>query len=693
MRRSLQWVMYVAIKSIVVSCLLLFISGLVQAQQQDQSVTTFKELTIKSDWLGYPTPETVKSHPGARTVITNKELTESGARTVEDALRNVPGVRVFDESGTGILPNIGIRGLSPLRSEQALILVDGIPVTLAPYGQTGLSLFPLTMNAIESIDVARGGVAVHYGPNNVGGVINFVTKRIPAKKTMTIRETLSLSPSTERMLADSYIRVGGFVNDKLGLQLQGNFINGDSIRAHSDTQVTNIMADVNWYPANNIDIKGSLQYYKTKNNLPGALTPESYKQDRHQSTRPLDRFTGDTLRGSLIYNQYFDNGAEFSWTNFAHRSNRQFFFGDALNADDTSTLERSSPREFLVYGSEPRLSFYINKGIKQKISIGARYMREEVDYIVDARDLLTNEFSVARDWRFGNHAFAAYISDTFFLFDDKLKITPGVRREQVYLDFRNNQTGSKESNPTKDWLPGVDIGYQITDAIFLFGNFHESLRPVQFTQITFGGAQAAERADNFEVGLRLTPLQNIGVNLAAFRIDFDNKLEFVSQDVGFRNLGKSRHQGIETEFTWQPKQIDGLDLRTGYTYIDTEQRSGQFKGNELPLAAHHQLNFWANYSRADWNWNLNGLYQSKSFSDGANTLIENEEGSIGRIPSFWVWNAQITRNFRWDKRKIKAGLAINNMFNHNYFFRGVDFSRGRMPAPGRTLLFTAQLDF
>ncbi len=691
MRKDLNWAFYATIKLVCVFCSTIINLSLVQAEQ-DPSVKTLKEVTVKADWLGPPTPETVKIHPGARTVITNKELTESGARTVEDALRNVPGVRVFDESGTGILPNIGIRGLSPLRSEQALVLVDGVPVTLAPYGQTGLSLFPLTMNTIESIDVARGGIAVHYGPNNVGGVINFVTKRIPTKKSMTIRETLSLSPSTQRMLADSYFRVGGFVNDKLGLQLQGNFINGDAIRAHSDTQVTNIMFDANWYPTNNIDIKAGLQYYKTKNNLPGALTPESYARDRNQSTRPLDRFTGDTLRGNFVYSQSFNNGAEFSWTNFAHRSNRQFFFGNALNADEASTIERSSPREFLVYGSEPRFSFYINKGIKQKISVGARYMREEVDYLVDARNLSTNEFSVARDWRFKNHAVAAYISNTLFLLDDKLKITPGIRREQVYLDFRNNQAGDKKSNPTKDWLPGLDIGYQVTDALFLFANFHESLRPVQFTQITFGGDLSAERANNFETGFRINPLKNVGVNFSAFRIDFDNKLEFVNRDVGFRNLGKARHQGVETDFTWQPEQIRGLELKTGYTYIDTEQRSGQFKGNELQLAAHHQLNFWANYRRANWNWNVNGFFQSKSFSDGANTVAENESGSVGRIPSFWVWNAQITQNFRWDNKKITAGLGINNMFNHHYFFRGVDFSRGRMPAPSRTLLFTVQMD-
>jgi len=109
-------------------------------------------------------------------------------RNVEDALRLVPGVRVQDESGTGILPNIGVRGLDPRRSQRTLVLVDGIPIALAPYGQTGLSLFPLTMQTVESIDVARGGVAVRYGPNNVGGVINFISKPIPETFSTTLKE-------------------------------------------------------------------------------------------------------------------------------------------------------------------------------------------------------------------------------------------------------------------------------------------------------------------------------------------------------------------------------------------------------------------------------------------------------------------------------------------------------------------------
>ena len=659
--------------------------------KQDEPNKTLEEVTVSADWLGSPTPKAAKKHPGARTVITNQELTESGARTVEDVLRAVPGVRVLDESGTGILPNIGVRGLNPLRSEQVLVLVDGIPITLAPYGQTGLSLFPLTINSIETIDVARGGVAVHYGPNNVGGVINFVTKRIPQKTSFTVKETLSFAPNN-RLLTDTYLRVGGFVSDKLGLQIQANVIDGNSARAHSKTAVNNLMLDANWFVTDKAEIRTGLQYYKTENELPGALTPQSYERNRNQSTRPLDRFNGDTMRGHLIYNQYFDNGAELSWTNFGHKSNREFIFGNATNADMASTQKQSAPRNFLVYGSEPRFTFNIDGGIKQKISVGARYMREEVDYLVDARTLATGAYTVSRNWRFENDAYAIYMSDTFMLLDNKLKITPGIRREQIDLYYRNNLTGVQTRNPTTDWLPGLDVGYQANNAVFLFANTHKSMRPVQFTQITFAADLASEKAQNYEAGIRWAPTKNIDTTLTAFRFDFDNKLEFVNQMVGFRNLGKARHQGVETEFAWRPEQILGLELKTGYTYVDTEQLSGQFRGKELPLAAHHQFNQRVNYRSGNWNWNLNGLYQSESFSDGANTVTENATGSVGKIPSYSVWNTQVTHNLRWSSKKIKAGLAINNLFNSEYYFRGVDYSQGRLPAPGRTALLTLQID-
>jgi Fe(3+) dicitrate transport protein len=660
------------------------------AAQTGGTSATLPALTVTSDWLGAPTPASARMHPGARSVLTEQALTDKGARTLEDALRQVPGVTVVDESGTGVLPNIGVRGLNPLRSEQVLLLQDGIPMTLAPYGQTGASLFPLTLEMVEAVDVARGGVAVHYGPNNVGGVVNFLTKRIPAKPSFTAKQSVAIARSG-RVLSDSYVRAGGFVNDRLGIQVQANVIGGEGERAHSDTSVRNLMLDAEWLATDRDELRAGVQRYTTSNELPGALTPRAYAQDREQSTRPLDRFDGETTRAHLTYKHRFDGGAEFSWKNFGHRSERIFAFGNAANADTPSTLRQSSPRDFRVWGTEPSVSFDLSGPVKQKVMLGVRYMREEVDYKVDSRNLATGAYAVTRDWRFENDAYAAYASDTFSFLGDRLKITPGVRHEDVRLFYRNNTTGAQTTDTTKDWLPGLDIGYQASKDVFLFANTHRSLRPVQFTQITFGGDLAAERAKNYEAGVRWAATPALDLGLTAFRFQFDNKLEFVDA-TRFRNLGKARHQGAELELKWRPETLRGLELGAAYTLINTEQQSGTFRGKELPYAPRRQLALDAAYRTNGWTWDLNGHYQSAMFSDGANTEVENASGSVGRIPSYWVWNAHVGYAFRWNGTNMKAGLGINNLFDRDYYFRGVDYSQGRMPQPGRAVLLSLQVD-
>lgn len=659
--------------------------------QSSASKTALPAVTISSDWLGPPSAAAARNHPGARTVLEESSLTESGGRTLEDALRQVPGLTVADESGTGVLPNIGVRGLNPLRSEQVLLLQDGIPMTLAPYGQTGASLFPLTLQAVEAIDVARGGVAVHYGPNNVGGVINFVTRRIPSQPSYTVKESVSVA-RTGRILSDSYLRAGGFISDHLGLQVQANVIEGQGERAHSDTSVRNLMLDAEWFPTDRSDVKAGLQHYTTRNELPGALTPRAYAQDRAQSTRPLDRFDGDTTRAHLTYTHQLEGGAELKWKNFGHRSERIFAFGNATNADTVSTLRQSSPREFRVYGTEPSVSFDLAGPVKQKIMLGMRYMREEVDYKVDSLNLATGAYSVSRDWRFENDAYAAYFSDTFSFMDGRLKVTPGVRHEDVRLSYRNNAAGVQTSDSTKDWLPGLDIGYQAGRDVFLFANAHRSLRPVQFTQITFGGDLAAERAKNYEAGVRWAATPALDLALTGFRFQFDNKLEFVNATTGFLNLGQARHQGAEFELKWRPQPVRGLELTAAYTHVDTEQQSGAFQGNQLPYAPRRQIALHATYRSNGWIWNMNGHYQSDMFSDGANTQTENATGSVGHIPSYWVWNAHVGYAFAWNGTRMKAGLGVNNLLNRDYYFRGVDYSQGRMPQPGRAVLVSLQAD-
>jgi Fe(3+) dicitrate transport protein len=64
-------------------------------------------LTVQGDWIGVSTEEEIKVYPGSRSLLEREALQESGALNLEDALRSVPSIQILDETGTGILPNIG----------------------------------------------------------------------------------------------------------------------------------------------------------------------------------------------------------------------------------------------------------------------------------------------------------------------------------------------------------------------------------------------------------------------------------------------------------------------------------------------------------------------------------------------------------------------------------------------------------
>ena len=64
------------------------------------------------------------------------------------------------------------------------------------------------------------------------------------------------------------------------------------------------------------------------------------------------------------------------------------------------------------------------------------------------------------------------------------------------------------------------------------------------------------------------------------------------------------------------------------------------------------------------------------------------------LAALWTftYNSPALYAFNWSGTKMKAGLGINNLFNRDYYFRGVDYSQGRMPQPGRAVMATLQVD-
>ncbi len=114
-----------------------------------------------------------RSQVGATvTVISEEELKTYNYLTVDDALRQVPGLEVQRQGSAGKLSQVRIRGTS---TQQVQVLIDGVRVKSPTAGTFDFS--DLGLDQIQRIEIVRGPQSTLYGADAIGGVIQIITKR------------------------------------------------------------------------------------------------------------------------------------------------------------------------------------------------------------------------------------------------------------------------------------------------------------------------------------------------------------------------------------------------------------------------------------------------------------------------------------------------------------------------------------
>lgn len=123
--------------------------------------------------------------PAALSVITSEEIQLSGATSLPDLLRRVPGLEVV-RFGVGSA-SISARGFDQRVSNKVLVLVDGRSVYEDFLGFTLWDEMPVQMDEIERIEVIRGPAGALYGANAFLGVINVITRRPGSGPALQLR--------------------------------------------------------------------------------------------------------------------------------------------------------------------------------------------------------------------------------------------------------------------------------------------------------------------------------------------------------------------------------------------------------------------------------------------------------------------------------------------------------------------------
>jgi len=121
------------------------------------------------------TSEKLMDAPAAIFVLTNEDIIRSGATSIPDALRQVPGVQVAQINANNWA--VSIRGFNGALANKLLVLVDGREVYDPLFSGVYWDIQDLVLEDIDRIEVVRGPGASLWGANAVDGVINIITKK------------------------------------------------------------------------------------------------------------------------------------------------------------------------------------------------------------------------------------------------------------------------------------------------------------------------------------------------------------------------------------------------------------------------------------------------------------------------------------------------------------------------------------
>lgn len=127
-------------------------------------------VVLSASRLAQPISET----PNAMTVIDQEMIVASGARTIPELFKLVPGMYLSYYKGSQ--PIVAYHGTTDQYSRRMQVMIDGRSVYLPPASTVDWSNLPVTLNDIERIEVIRGPAAASHGANSLQGVISIITK-------------------------------------------------------------------------------------------------------------------------------------------------------------------------------------------------------------------------------------------------------------------------------------------------------------------------------------------------------------------------------------------------------------------------------------------------------------------------------------------------------------------------------------
>ncbi len=648
--------------------------------QSDSPIFTGDSYFVTNTTTGSKTDTPLTEIPQSVSVITRQEMDDRRPAQLEDAIAYTSGVVASPWGMDDRFDECLIRGFDLCTSN---LYRDGLNQRLIGY--SGFKIEPYGM---ERIEVLKGPASVLYGENDVGGLVNAVTKRPTSEP---LREAFVSYGSFNTV--ETGIDLGGPIGDDdlWTYRFTGLYRDGGTPIDYTENDRIYLAPALTWRPDDTTSLT-ILANYQSDRMMPGYSVPvpgmsgyigPEVSRDFFTGSRGFDRFDAD--HGSIGYqlsHEFDENWTVRQNIRYARQTTdyRQLYFGDYAGDNavrpDGHTIARTAytvDETASMFTIDNQLQYDASSDlIDNKLLVGLDYNRWNVDGVNrygpgPDLDILDPDFSqpvpqpdIDEDLEQTVGQLGLYIQNQSKI-ADHLVVSLGVRQSWIENKIDDRLAGEKSVQRDDSLVKQAGIAYLFDNGFTPYASYAESFI-VNLGQTRTGDNFAPSEGRQYEAGIKYEPTFFTGsVTAAIFDLRKSNVLTTDPADSNFSvQTGEVLHRGFELE---TKAELDfGLSLTAAYTYLDAEitKSNDGYAGNRPSLVPKSTAALWANYT-FDEDSGLAGFsagagvrYIGASFGDEDNTI---------RVPSYTVADAAL----RYKRDQWEAAINVTNLFDKKYF--------------------------
>jgi iron complex outermembrane receptor protein len=507
-------------------------------------------------------PQKVSDSAAAIYVITQEDIRRSGATTIPDLLRMVPGMNVGQIDGSNW--GISARGFNALFVDKLLVLMDGRSIYTPFFGGVFWNAQDTLLEDIDRIEVIRGPGATLWGANATNGVINIITK--DASETngtlvsggagtyqngfAAVRHGANIGNTNARIYAKAF--------DRGPNKLATGEDSGDDWKSVR----TGFRTDTELNRDDKVTVLGDFHYNETgwdaiERTLSGVVDGDAKNRYYH----------GFNLLGRWSHN--FSNSSVLQLQSYY----------DHVDRDDAVLTQQRD-----TFDIEAQHSFSPIKNHELVYGMGFRFYRDDIG----------SSFTVSVDPDSRNiDLYTAFIQDEVTLIPNRLHLIGGIKLEHnAHSGFEFMPSVRMLSTPAKNQTIWAAVSRAVRsparfneDGRLVFDSFINPDNGLP-TVVTGLGDRGFDGEDllAYEIGYRTQIAQMASLDLALFFNDYDNlesfepREPFVSSDangtmfleVPFAVENRLIGETYGAEITLDVRPTDTWRLVASYAYLNID---------------------------------------------------------------------------------------------------------------------------